>query len=375
MKPGWRSESFDAVIADESGGNTKTLQSNFLSVGQYPVVDQGKELIAGYVNDKSSLCGAQLPVIVFGDHTRCFKYIDFPFCMGADGIKVLRPRIDADVKYLYYYFRQLHLTEAGYDRHFKYLKRTDVVLPPLTEQRRIAELLDRAEALRAKRRTAIAQLDTLTHAIFLEMFGDPKGNERGWTLLKVGEAGRVQLGRQRAPQYQSGKHTRPYVRVANVYEDRLDLSDVLSMDFDREDSAAYRLEHGDILLNEGQSTELVGRAAMWRNEIPDCCFQNTLLRFQPDRETTLPEFALALFMHYFRSGEFAKISSKTSNVAHLGAGRFSAMPFPLPPIELQREFSRRVAAVERLKTAHRVSLAELDALFASLQHRAFRGEL
>jgi type I restriction enzyme S subunit len=126
-------------------------------------------------------------------------------------------------------------------------------------------------------------------------------NERGWPLLKVGEAGRVQLGRQRAPQYQSGKHTRPYVRVANVYEDRLALSDVLSMDFDSEDFAAYRLEHGDILLNEGQSTELVGRTAMWRNEIPDCCFQNTLIRFQPNRKTTVPEFPLALFLPYAQS--------------------------------------------------------------------------
>ncbi len=138
--------------------------------------------------------------------------------------------------------------------------------------------------------------------------------------MKVGDAGRVQLRRQRAPQYQSGQHTRPYVRVANVYEDQLDLSDVLSMDFDAEDFEAYRLKHGDILLNEGQSTELVGRPAIWRNEIPDCCFQNTFVLFQPNPNTTLSEFALAIFLRYVRSGEFAKVSGKTSNVAHLGAG-------------------------------------------------------
>jgi type I restriction enzyme S subunit len=114
---------------------------------------------------------------------------------------------------------------------------------------------------------------------------------------------------------------------------------------------------------------------MWRNEIPDCCFQNTLVRFQPDLKTTDAIFALSVFIRYFRAGQFAKISSKTSNVAHLGAGRFAAMPFPLPPLALQHEFARRAVAVEKLKTAHRKSLAELDALFASLQHRAFRGEL
>ena len=248
-------------------------------------------------------------------------------------------------------------------------------LPSLKEQQRIALVLDRTEALRAKRRSTIVHSDFFTQSLFLHFFGDPMKNERGWKLVKVGEAGRVQLGRQRAPQYQSGKHTRPYVRVANVYEDRLDLSDVLSMDFDAEDFSAYRLEQGDILLNEGQSTELVGRPAMWMNEIPNCCFQNTLVRFQANPEMTLPEFALAVFLRYLRSGEFAKVSSKTSNVAHLGAGRFAAMPFPLPPLQLQREFEKRMTLIRKLKASQEASLKEMDALFASLQHRAFRGEL
>ena len=92
----------------------------------------------------------------------------------------MRPKIEADVKYLYYYFRQLRLTKGGYDRHFKYLKRANVVLPPLPGQRRIAELLDRAEALRAKRRAALAQLESLTQGIFFEIFSDPISNPRNW---------------------------------------------------------------------------------------------------------------------------------------------------------------------------------------------------
>jgi type I restriction enzyme S subunit len=186
-----------------------------------------------------------------------------------------------------------------------------IPLPPLTEQRRLAVILDHAEALRAKRRHALAKLDTLTQSLFLDIFGKPMVNERGWTMSKVDEAGRVQLGRQRAPQYQTGKFTRPYVRVANIFEDRIDLSDLLSMDFDDNDFLAYSLEHGDILLNEGQSTELVGRPAMWRSELANCCFQNTLIRFQPERRRVIPEFALAVFLHYFRTGEFARISSST----------------------------------------------------------------
>lgn len=170
-------------------------------------------------------------------------------------------------------------------------------------------------------------------------------------MVRVEEAGKVQLGRQRSPKYQTGKFICPYVRVANVFEDRVDVSDLLTMDFDERDFSNYRLEYGDILLNEGQSTELVGRPAMWRNEVTDCCFQNTLVRFQANRERVLPEFALALFLSYFRTGEFAKISSKTSNVAHLGAGRFAHMQFMLPQISLQRNFADRVTEIRTLQTS------------------------
>src|SRR5208337_1011079 len=191
------------------------------------------------------------------------------------------------------------------------------------EQRRITTILDKADAIRRKREEGIRLTEELLRSIFMEMFGDPVRNENHWPIVRVQDAGEVQLGRQRAPQFQTGKHTRPYVRVANVFEDRIDFSDLLSMDFDPSDFATYRLRHGDLLLNEGQSTELVGRPAMWREEITDCCFQNTLVRFRSDLEKTVPEFALEVFLFYLRSGQFARISSKTSNVAHLGAGRFA----------------------------------------------------
>jgi type I restriction enzyme, S subunit len=147
------------------------------------------------------------------------------------------------------------------------------------------------------------------------------------------------------------------------------------MDFGERDFSQYRLEHGDILLNEGQSTELVGRPAMWRNEVPGCCFQNTLLRFQPNRKKVLPDFALGLFLTYFRTGEFAKLSGKTSSIAHLGAARFAKMPFVCPPLALQREFAQRVTEIRELEAGQAASRLRLKALFQSLLHRAFNGKL
>lgn len=248
-------------------------------------------------------------------------------------------------------------------------------VPPLAEQGRVVKLLDEADELRKLRAKADSRTADLIPALFHEIFGDPFSRPKDWPVVRVDEAGRVQLGRQRAPKYQTGKFTRPYVRVANVFEDQIDVSDLLSMDFDKRDFAQYRLEHGDILLNEGQSTELVGRPAMWRNEVPDCCFQNTLVRFQADKERVLPDFALAMFLAYFREGTFANISSKTSNVAHLGAGRFAKIPFPLPPISVQKEFAARVTEVRAVQAEQAASRRRLEDLFQSMLHRAFNGEL
>ena len=127
------------------------------------------------------------------------------------------------------------------------------------------------------------------------------------------------------------------------------------------------------MLNEGQNTELVGRSAMWRGEIPDCCFQNTLLRFQGNRTVCEPSYALWLFLRYLHTGEFAKLSAKTSSVAHLGAYRLSQMRFPLPPLPLQQKFAALVERVERLRAVQREALRQAEHFFASLLHRAFGG--
>src|SRR5262245_24824779 len=95
---------------------------------------------------------------------------------------------------------------------------------------------------------------------------------RGWVWTSVRDVGHVQLGRQRSPEHHSGRYMRPYLRVANVYEDRIQTDDVLSMNFDPADFERYRLEVDDILLNEGQSLDLVGRPAMYRGEVPGSCF-------------------------------------------------------------------------------------------------------
>ena len=290
---------------------------------------------------------------------------------------IVRPGERASAAYVNFWLRsrqtrdRIRFTVKGIHLYPKDVAALEISLPLLEEQRRIVDLLSRAEGIVRLRREAQRKAAELVPALFVDMFGDPASNPKGWQVARIGDLGRVQLGRQRAPKYQTGRFTRPYVRVANVFEDRIDTNDLLSMDFDGRDFAQYRLGYGDILLNEGQSIELVGRPAMWRNEVEDCCFQNTLVRFQPNKEMLLPEFALAAMLNYYRSGALSKISSKTSNVAHLGASRFANMTLFTPPIALQRQFAAKADAIRAIAAQQTAALATAQATFDALLHQSF----
>jgi len=188
---------------------------------------------------------------------------------------------------------------------------------------------------------------------------DPKGLPElpsSWTWTGVEQTGEVKLGRQRSPKQMTGDHIRPYLRVANVYEARIDTSDVNEMNFTPAEFKIYELKYGDILLNEGQSLEWVGRPAMYRDEIEGCCFQNTLVRYRAHK-SVLPSYALTVFRSYLHRGRFQKIAKWTNNIAHLGAGRFKEVEFPLPPLAEQHQI---VAEVESRTTAIDHLEAELD---------------
>jgi type I restriction enzyme S subunit len=177
-----------------------------------------------------------------------------------------------------------------------------------------------------------------------EGLSPPHGLPVGWQWKRVDEVGDLKLGRQRSPKNHSGPNMRPYLRVANVFEGRIDTRDVLEMNFEPEEAERFLLQANDLLLNEGQSYELVGRPAIYRGEVPEACFQNTLIRFRPSR-AVLPEFALAVFRAYMRTGRFMREAQQTTNIAHLSLGRLACIEFPLPPVAEQK---RIVAKVDQL---------------------------
>ena len=250
-----------------------------------------------------------------------------------------------------------------------------IPLPPLAEQRRIAEVLDKAEELRAKRRAALAQLDTLTQSIFLEMFGDPRVDGSRWSFVQLEQIVReTKLGLVRGSQEFGHDYPIPYVRMnAITRRGELNLADVQRTHATQVEVDAYRLEPGDFLFNTRNSEELVGKTALYRGD-GVYLFNNNLMRirFTDDADA---EYVAAAFRTASVQHELNLRKSGTTNVFAIYYKDLKTLPLPLPPISLQRQFAQRVAAVEKLKATQRVSLAELDTLFASLQHRAFSGSL
>ena len=246
-----------------------------------------------------------------------------------------------------------------------------VPLPPLAEQRRIAEILERAEALRFKRRAALAQLDSLTQSFFLSLFGDPMKPSKRWRTATFGEfATHMAYG----PRFYNEEYSSDGIRIIRI----TDLDDAGSLNFDvmprmsvdASAEAKYSLQAGDVLFARSGS---VGKSAVLPEDAPKCIAGAyfIVMRFAPEVRST---FARSV-INAPSVQKFIQVRSRQAIQPNFSGPGVRALPLPLPPLELQCEFERQVWAVEKLKAAQLASLTELNGLFASLQHRAFHGKL
>ena len=375
MSSNWKKMPFTYAVKDETKGNIKTLQSDFLSSGQYPIVDQGKELIAGYTNDEGRLCKSELPVIIFGDHTKCFKFIDFSFCLGADGTKVLRPKIDIDERYLFYAMQRIHIPEAGYSRHFKYLKQGEIPLPPLDEQKRIAAILDQADKLRRLRQTAITKLNTLGQSIFCEMFGAFHDDSGDWPVHRLETlVTDAQIGAVRAAKEMGDDKPFEYVRMDSIgMAGGLSFEGLKRVDASEADRRKYGLLVGDFLFNTRNSKELVGKTAVVRTPF-DGIYNNNILRLRFS-DTMTADFLDAFLRTRKGQTVLSAIKSGTTSVFAIYQKSFTALDVPVPPKDLQLQYSERLRELFVVQKKNARAYMHASSLLASLQHRAFRGEL
>lgn len=321
---------------------------------------------------------------------------------AVDTTYAVIPNQDIDIDWLYYSLLNFDLTKLNEATGVpsisrEWLSKINFRAPSTKEQKKIADCISSVDTTIEKTEALIEKYQQIKAGLMHDLFTRgvlPDGKLRPtreqapelyretgigwipkeWGIQKVEDCGEVKLGRQRSPDQHSGKWTTPYLRVANVLDGVIDYGDVLEMDFTPTERKLFELYPGDILLNEGQSLELVGRSAIYRGEPGQFCFQNTLVRFRctPDNHAS---FFAHLFKLWLDRGAFQIISKQTTSVAHLGADRFAKMVCPKIGLHEQKIIAQRLNSVdERIaKTeAHRKNLAYQK---AGLMHDLLTGKV
>lgn len=257
------------------------------------------------------------------------------------------------------------------------LLRYEILLPPLCEQRRIVDVLDRAEALRTLRRAVLAQLDTFTQSIFFEMFGDPTNLDQ-WPVRSIADY---------VADFQGGKSFQPEDPGASTERRVLKISAVTSGRFIPLESKPVRDDHhpepehfvrpGDLLISRANTAELVGAVALVDTCPPNLLLPDKLWRFVWRHPISIdPLFARSLFQNASFRRQMSQAASGTGgSMKNISKAKLRGMTTIVPPLDLQRQFADRVRTIECAAGKQRASLTQLDALCASIQHRAFRGEL
>lgn len=259
----------------------------------------------------------------------------------------------------------------------KTIRDIEIPLPPLEEQRRIAEVLNRADALRQKRWLALQKLETLLQSVFLDMFGDPVTNPKGWEIVPLKELlyDDTINGAYYPKEHYSDKGTR-MVHMADAFYGIVDVSTVKRVDVPKSDIDKYGLVETDLLVSR-RSLNYEGSAKPCRIPKLDepLIFESSLIRVRPKLDRIL-----TIYLYHYLQNDAARARYifplvTRSTISGINQSNLLRVSVVTPPLALQRRFAGIVNLVERENAAYETQLNELDALFASLQSRVFRGEL
>jgi type I restriction enzyme, S subunit len=261
---------------------------------------------------------------------------------------------------------------AGQQRIPKqFLETLQIPLPPLAEQKRIAAILDQADALRRKRKQAIERLNQLGQAIFYEMFGDIRTAHRRFPTAPFGEFADVKLGKMLDKGKFSGVTRHSYLRNANVRWFTFDLSDLSEMEFSEDELERFSVKPGDLMICEGGEP---GRCAVWEGDSSLLYYQKALHRARINRHRAIPEFVAFWFKQAASIG-LLEDSVTSATIAHLTGEKIKKIEVFLPPISMQVNFQKALDAIKVVENVTTNARNRESALFQTLQSRAFAGTL
>lgn len=351
---------FSDVFADVTKQGTKLQTSEYLASGKYPIIDQGQDDIAGYTDREDGLF-TDVPAIIFGDHTRIVKYVDMPFFLGADGVKVLKATIpDVDYRYLYYAVSAVKIPNTGYNRHFKWLKEAQISLPDLSTQRRISDTLDKvSEGIEVCRRM-LGELDLMVKAKFGEMFGDPVSNEREWNVETLNDVcTEIGDGLHGTPEYDdNGEY--PFINGNNLINGAIEITPATK----KVNAEIYKKHYIDISANALllSINGTLGKLAFYNGEKvmlgKSACYCN----FKPEINRA---FVYGVMKTEAFAG-FLEKSATASTIKNVGLKAIRGYKLIMPPQALQMQFIEFSNQVDKSKLAVKQSLEKLETLKKSL---------
>lgn len=351
---------FSDVFADVTKQGTKLQTSEYLASGKYPIIDQGQDDIAGYTDREDGLF-TDVPAIIFGDHTRIVKYVDMPFFLGADGVKVLKATIpDVDYRYLYYAVSAVKIPNTGYNRHFKWLKEAQISLPDLSTQRRIADTLDKVSEGIALCRKMLGELDLMVKAKFVEMFGDPVSNEREWNVETLNDVcTEIGDGLHGTPEYDdNGEY--PFINGNNLINGAIEITPATK----KVNAEIYKKHYIDISANALllSINGTLGKLAFYNGEKvmlgKSACYCN----FKPEINRA---FVYGVMKTEAFAG-FLEKSATASTIKNVGLKAIRGYKLIMPPQALQMQFIEFSNQVDKSKLAVKQSLEKLETLKKSL---------
>ncbi len=242
----------------------------------------------------------------------------------------------------------------------------------IAEQKRIAQILMQADRLRRTRRYALDLSDAFLPVAFLELFGDLVNNDRHWRVRVLDEIADIASGIAKGQKYGS-RETRevPYLRVANVQDGYLDLSEIKLIEALPGDIEQLRLQKNDIVMTEGGDFDKLGRGAIWPGGIQDCIHQNHIFRVRVNKSELLPEYFAAFLRSPAAKNYFLRCSKQTTNLASINMSQLRSTPVALPLLPLQQKFAAIVERHEHFRANQREALRQAKHLFQTLLHKAF----
>lgn len=339
---------FTDFYRDVTKAGTKIPQEKYLKVGHYPVIDQGRQAIVGRWDSDDGIC-KEIPAIIFGDHTRAIKYIEEPFFIGADGVKILRPvNVQDNPKYLYYALQAARIPNLGYSRHFKALKELDFHVCSIEKQDEIVRILEKIDYLIEQCHEEDSCLNQIVKSRFIELFGDPDVNSKGWNECALSEKLNVVGGYAFKSDQFDEERGIPVLRIGNI---NAGFFRPVNLVYWHEDESLerYIVYPGELVMS---LTGTVGKDDYGNV----CILGDDYGKYYLNQRNAKLEIVEGIDKYYLSQLlKFEQIKKRLTGIsrgvrqANISNKDILNLVVPVPPMEIQEQFSAFVAQTDKSK--------------------------